>query len=73
MDSKSLLFPTRSTFEKCLGREFIIAGFNRYGMTELEIESVTGNFGDSIWVELQFLEVLPYEQFSPCLRDSVVQ
>jgi hypothetical protein len=56
--SESPDFPTRSTFEKCLGHEFVIAGFNQFGMAELEIQSVTGNFGESIWVELQFLQVI---------------
>lgn len=55
---ESLEFPTRSTFERCLGREFAIAGFNELGMAQLDVESVTGHFGESIWVEPQFLEVL---------------
>jgi hypothetical protein len=28
-------------------------------MAELEIQAVTGNFGESIWVEAQFLQVIP--------------
>jgi hypothetical protein len=48
--------PTRATFEKCIGREFLITGFNELGMAELDIESVTGSVGETIWVELQFLE-----------------
>lgn len=42
-------FYTKSTFEKCVGHEFVIVGFNELGMAELEIESVTGRFGESIW------------------------
>jgi hypothetical protein len=36
-------FPTKSTFEKCIGHDFVIAGFNEVGMAELDIESVTGS------------------------------
>ena len=32
-------FPTKSTFIKCVGREFVIAGFNERGMAELDISS----------------------------------
>jgi hypothetical protein len=49
-------FPTKSTFERCVGREFVIAGFNEIGMAEIEIESVTGSVGEAIWVEPEFLE-----------------
>jgi hypothetical protein len=48
--------PTKTTFEKCVGHEFVIAGFNDVGMAELAIQSVTGNKGETIWVEVQFLE-----------------
>jgi len=48
--------PTKTTFEKCIGHEFVIARFNDVGMAELAIQSVTGNQGESIWVEIQFLE-----------------
>jgi hypothetical protein len=51
-------FPTKSTFLKCVGREFIIAGFNEIGMAEIGIESVTGSVGETIWIEPQFLEVV---------------
>ncbi|HEX3741663.1 MAG TPA: hypothetical protein VHV29_18340 [Terriglobales bacterium] len=51
-------FSTRSTFEKCLGHEFVVASFNQFGMAELEIQSITGNFGESIWVEPKFLQVI---------------
>jgi hypothetical protein len=51
-------FPTKSTFEKCIGREFVIAGFNEVGMAEINIASVTGSVGETIWVESQFLELV---------------
>jgi len=51
-------FPTKSTFERCVGQEFVIAGFNEIGMAELEIESVTGSVGETIWVEPRFLQVV---------------
>jgi hypothetical protein len=51
-------FPTKSTFEKCIGREFVIAGFNDIGMAEIGIESVTGSVGETIWVEPHFLELI---------------
>lgn len=49
-------FPTKTTFERCVGREFVIADFNEFGMAELGIESVTGSRGEKIWVEIKFLE-----------------
>jgi hypothetical protein len=52
-------FPTKSAFEKCVGREFVIAGFNQFGMAELVIDSVTGSVGETIWVEPKFLELVP--------------
>ena len=51
-------FPTKSTFEKCIGHEFVIAGFNEFGMPELGIQSVTGSVGEKIWVETQFLKLV---------------
>jgi hypothetical protein len=51
-------FPTKSTFSKCVGREFVVAGFNEVGMAELCIESVTGSSGEKIWIESQFLELI---------------
>ncbi len=51
-------FPTKSTFEKCVGHEFVVAGFNTVGMAELIIESVTGSVGETIWVETKFLKPL---------------
>ena len=51
--------PTKTTFEKCVGHEFVIVSFNDAGMAELAIQSVTGNQGESIWVEIQFLAEVP--------------
>jgi hypothetical protein len=51
-------FPTKSTFEKCVGHEFVVAGFNEVGWAELGIESVTGSVGETIWAEPKFLEEL---------------
>ena len=50
--------PTKSTFEKCLGHEFVVAGFDEVGMVELGIQSVTGSEGEKIWVESRFLELV---------------
>ncbi|GEM_PF-2820204 len=51
--------PTKSTFEKCVGHEFVVDGFDKVGMAELSITSVTGRVGETIWVETKFLQVLP--------------
>jgi hypothetical protein len=51
-------FPTKSTFEKCVGHEFVIEGFNNVGTAELHIKSVTGKVGERIWVETKFLQSL---------------
>jgi hypothetical protein len=48
-------FPTKSAFERRVGHEFVIAGFNDVGMAELEIGSVTGSVGETIWIEPKFL------------------
>jgi hypothetical protein len=50
--------PTKSTFEKCLGHAFVIAGFNDVGMAELGITGVTGHIGESIWVETRLLSLV---------------
>lgn len=50
--------PTKSVFERCIGHEFIVAGFNGVGMAELGIQSVTGSVGETIWVETQFLKLV---------------
>ena len=51
-------FPTKSTFERCVGCDFVVAGFNKVGMAEIDIESVTGSVGETIWVEPKFLELI---------------
>ena len=51
-------FPTKSTFERCVGHDLVIEGFNEVGMAELDIESVTGSVGETIWVEPRFLELI---------------
>jgi len=51
-------FPTKTTFERCVGCEFVIAGFNDVGMAELNIEAVTGSVGETIWVEIKFLQLI---------------
>ena len=50
--------PTKSTFEKCVGQEFVIAGFNDEGMAELGIQSINGSTGEKIWIEQKFLELI---------------
>lgn len=50
--------PTKFTFIKCVGREFLVAGFPEGGMAELDISSVNGSVGETIWIELQFLELI---------------
>ena len=49
--------PTRATFEKCVGETFAVAGFNEIGWVELSIEPLTGNVGETIWIEPDLLEV----------------
>ena len=49
---------TKSTFTKCVGREFVIAGFNEIDMVELDISSVNGSVGEAIWIETKFLELV---------------
>jgi len=51
--------PTKSTFEKCLGREFTVAAINEIGWAELPIEFVTCNKGEKIYVAPHFLKVIP--------------
>jgi len=50
--------PTPATFQECVGRELVVTGFNEIGWAELDIESVTGRVGETIWVEPEFLEVV---------------
>lgn len=51
-------FPSKSTFTKCVGREFAISGFNDAGMAELDISSVNGSVGETIWIEPKLLELI---------------
>ena len=48
--------PTPAIFEKCLGHAFTVVGFNEIGWTEIVVESATGNTGETIWVEPEYLE-----------------
>jgi len=50
---------TKAVFNKCLGHDFAVAGFNETGLAELLVESVTGSVGETIWVEPEFLELIP--------------
>jgi hypothetical protein len=50
--------PTRATFQKCVGHAFVIADFNDIGWAEIDIGSVTGNIGETIWVEPEFLQLV---------------
>jgi hypothetical protein len=48
--------PTKATFDRCLGHEFVVNGFNEIGWVEIEISEVTGLVGETIWVETDYLE-----------------
>ena len=50
---------TKTVFNKCLGHDFAVAGFNEIGLAELLVESVTGSVGETIWVEPEFLKLIP--------------
>jgi hypothetical protein len=49
---------TLALFQKCLGQVFIVSGFNEIGWAELEVESVSGSVGETIWVEPEYLIVV---------------
>jgi hypothetical protein len=51
-------FPTKSTFTKCVGLEFVIAGINEVGMADLDISTVNGSLGETVWIEPEFLELI---------------
>ncbi len=51
-------FPTKSTFEKCVGHEFVVDALDEIGAAELNISSVTGSYGEKIWIEPRFLTVI---------------
>ena len=50
--------PTVAVFSKCVGRQFVIAGFNEIGWAEIDVQEVTRNKGENIWVEAELLEHL---------------
>ncbi|MBA3913696.1 MAG: hypothetical protein H0X25_07535 [Acidobacteriales bacterium] len=50
--------PTRSVFERCVGRELLVTGVNELGMLELDVAALTGSVGETIWVEPEFLELI---------------
>lgn len=50
--------PTKFTFAKCVGREFVVTGFNDVGWVELDVSSVNGSVGETIWIEPKFLELI---------------
>lgn len=49
--------PTPAIFQRCLGHQFVVVGFNEVGWAEIEITSVTGSAGETLWVEPEFLEL----------------
>ena len=49
--------PTLATFQRCVGHVLVITDFNEIGWAEIDVEAVTGNIGETIWVEPQFLEM----------------
>jgi hypothetical protein len=48
---------TPAIFQKCLGHQFVVTGFNEIGWAEIEVAPVTGSTGETIWVEPEFLEL----------------
>ena|ERR1700685_2336090 len=64
-------FPTKSTFEKCIGREFVIAGFNENGLAELGIQSVTAVQGEKSGLSKDFLNSFQ-SNLTSRLRSSVI-
>jgi hypothetical protein len=50
--------PTKSTFERCLGHEFIVSAIVEKERAELPIGSVTGNPKEKIYVDTKFLELI---------------
>jgi hypothetical protein len=53
---------TAELFRFCLGRKFVIRGFDRYGFIELRVDddrAVKKRFGlNSIWLEPKFLDMI---------------
>jgi hypothetical protein len=50
--------PTLAIFQKCVGHTFVITDFNDIDWAEIDIGSVTGSMGETIWVEPEFLELV---------------
>jgi hypothetical protein len=54
--------PTRAAFNLCLGHEYVIQDFGKYGHLELdvsaEIDEVAGGVGNTIWIEPEFVELV---------------
>jgi hypothetical protein len=50
---------TRELFELCLGKVFPIAGFNQFGMLELEVGEVRRKAAcaETIWIEPDYVEL----------------
>jgi len=61
-DTEEPKFRTAELFRFCIGREFTVQGFGRYGHVELDVSDddpgVRKKFGKShtIWIEPEFLE-----------------
>jgi hypothetical protein len=50
--------PTKSTFERCVGNDFVVSAITEKGWAELPIGSVTGNKNEKIYVASDFLEII---------------
>lgn len=50
--------PTKSTFERCVGNEFVIDGFDGAGRASLDICAITGNPSEKICIGTHFLELV---------------
>jgi hypothetical protein len=49
---------TPALFQRCLGRKFVVSGFNEIGWAEIDVESITGSVGETVWVEPEYLIVI---------------
>ena len=49
---------TKSVFDHCLGKEFIITEITENGDAELQVEAVTGTSGDKIYAPLHFPNII---------------
>jgi hypothetical protein len=52
--------PTKTVFERSVGRTFPVVGFDECGYVELEVGAVIGveSYLHSIWIEPEHLEVV---------------